>query len=252
MQKIALLVTLLLPFSLLAQRGKKPKKPLIPTVFVSANFGLQQSNVIVYKDFFWDALYENSLFYHSGNGWQGDVRVGLNVWNHLEIQTGLGYDRRSFVQTSRFGYTYCDPVFYGATEVVGTYRTVTLESWEVPIEVRYRYQFKGFTLIPTVGSGLCFYTGKRQAVEVLMDNGRVATHEANDIELEHNRSTNFTLTARLGVGYQVTKRITAKLEPFYKKYLGKEELFTKYSNTGLRSFGMTCGVEYALKMGRLR
>jgi hypothetical protein len=172
--------------------------------------------------------------------------VGYAFNTKLDVVAGAAFNRHGIVQTANFPLADSDPQDYGAKEQVGANRFVTINTVEIPAEVRYKFFLgKGFSIYPALGGLLVFTTNKKQAIEVYMDNGAVATHPDNDFTLENDRPFNVAVQAKMGFRLQVAKPVFVKVEPFYRWHLAKEQLLTEFGDTRLRSFGISAGVEYA-------
>ena len=237
---------LILPSLLLAQRYKK-KKNSVPKIFVGFGSGLYSSNIIIEEDLVWKLLYADDTKWKRGNGNLIKINFGYGINNKIDISTGLSFNKYSVTQTTGFGYWACDLSLYGATKIEKAERIVHLNSIEIPIEARYKFEFEKLILFPSIGFNTMFYTKINQTIEMTLDNGVIANHDNNDIELEHNRNYNLSLITKIGVGYRITKRWFLKLEPFYKYHIGQDEILTDFKKTNISSIGVQIGFEYALK-----
>ena len=82
---------------------------------------------------------------------------------------------------------------------------------------------------------------------MLLDNGIIATHPSNDINLPIDKKINIAPFGKVGCRYQIIKPLYLKLESFYTYQLGKEAFLTETNNTNLFAYGLNVGIEYKLK-----
>jgi opacity protein-like surface antigen len=250
MKKFLLLIALLSPLLMIGQSNKKRKLAKIPKLVVGFDYGGQFSGLSATPNDIFGEIATAAPPFKRNLGQQFNVFVGFNIWDNLELTTGIATNKMAVSQTAGFSYWACEPVYYGAKEAIGSKRMLTFTNIEMPVHLRYRFQRKSFQFIPSIGFAIGMNQRSRQAIEVYMDNGKTATHSSNDKALELDHKANFALSAKLGVGYRITDRILFKIEPFYKKYMAKEGQVVEHFDLRVNSFGINCGTEYALKMGR--
>ncbi len=251
--KTLILLLLILPIGLLAQSRKKVrhKRVLKPQLSVTFDYGksgarLQSMQNSIAAEFgreeakIWDN--DKGHFYQIG------LSYALN--KNLDLLGGLAWNEFSITQIDGFNYSSCDPTLYGATTVVSVERVVDLNSFELPLAMRYRFQFGKLQVYPSAGIRLISYGQKRQKINILLDNGIVADHRDNDIDLEHNLKTNVAATFNVGAAYSIHRRLMVRAEFFQHYRLRADELMDRYSQTRVHNLGLTIGLEYALSLRR--
>ncbi len=251
--KTLILLLLILPIGLLAQSRKKVrhKRALKPQLSVTFDYG--KSGVRLQS-------MQNSIAAELGrkegkiwkNGRSHFYQIGLSyaLNKNLDLLGGLAWNQFSITQTDGFNFVRCDPAFYGAETIVSVDRAVDLNSFEIPLAMRYRFGFGKLQVYPSAGIRLINYGQKRQKVNILLDNGVVADHRSNDIDLDHNLKTNVAATFNIGAAYAIHRSLMVRAEFFQHYRLRGDELMDQYSQTRVHNLGLTIGLEYAISFRR--
>jgi len=229
---------------------KRVKAKKINKVMMDFDYGIYSSQLIIESDFRWEASLKERNRWEHGIGRFYQVSVGKTIKKNYILSAGLAFNELTFLQTAGFGYWSCNPTVYGAVKIESVSRTVNLKSFEIPVEVKYKYQLGKFCFRPSFGIRAIFYTSKDQSVKFLLDNGYLGDHPNNDKELSHNLNTNFSLEIKPGISYKLLDWIDLKMEPFYRINLRQDQLLEDYGKTRISSFGAMLGVEYALVQSR--
>ena len=245
-----LIVGLLVCASSVFCQRKRVKAKRIDKVFMDFDYGIYSSQLIVTSDYRWEASLKERNRWKLGIGSLYQVSVGKTINKNYMLSTGLTFNELTFLQTAGFGYWSCNPSVYGATKIESVSRTVNLKSFEIPFEVKNKYQLGKFCFRPSIGIRAIFYTSKDQSVKFLLDNGYLGDHPYNDKELSHNIDINFSLEIKPGISYKLVDRIGLKLEPFYRINLRQDQILEDYGKTRISSFEAMLGEEYALVKSR--
>ena len=251
MKKLFILAILILPFFIHAQKKTKIKKKVEPKLFVSANLINQYNNLHITKDFTFETFYKDKNLFETQNTLGLDILFGYKIKEKLDFITGLAYQKYTIKQIEDFLYVACDPTLYKAKTILSAERFVNTKALNIPIEFRYKFYKKNkFALYAILGINLNFLLDKRQSVSILLDNGVLADHPANEKTLPVTNKINIAPIAKIGLRYQVISPLYLKIEPFYTYFVGKEKFLTMTDKTNLFAYGINFGVEYTLKKGR--
>lgn len=247
---LLLLVSMLISSTVYSQR-KKVNIQKYDKLFVGFDYGIYSSNLVVEPDLNWELFHENETKWNRGTGNFYQMIVGALVNKRLSISTGVSFNNFEIAQTQGFGFWRCDPVDYGATEIMGANRIVKLNTLEIPLEAKYRFKVKQFQIYPAIGIRTILYTDKYQNVDIFMDNEMIGEHRLNNKELTHNQNVNFAVELKAGASYRLFERWNVKLEPFYRIHLKHDAILEDYSKTRFYNFGVLMGIEYAIFYDRV-
>jgi len=243
MKRIILIVFLLIPILLNAQKRTRVRKKKRATKLVSIGYDIVNITDLKVKRQVFDG-YTESMKWDKGYNNNIEVKIGFALNKHIDLLIGLGYNHLQIDQTDGFGYWSCAPTQSKPQKVVNAIRTVDLYSIKLPIEIRYNFKIKKIKIYPALGIIPIDYTNKTQNIELVYDNGTTDSHKGNNIYLDHNRKVNLASIFKVGVSYQLLKRIKLKIEPFYKINFGFDEIIEDYQNTILEGYGVLLGAEY--------
>lgn len=242
---LLLLAGILVSGNVYSQR-KKLEIQKYDKLFVGFDYGLYSATLVVEPDASWDFFHKDDTKWSRGNGNFYQLIIGTSVNKHLSFSTGVTFNNFEISQTEGFGFWRCDPADYGAKDIVGAKRIVKLNTIEIPLEAKYRFQFKQVQIYPAVGIRTILYTDKYQNIDILLDNQEIGRHPSNDTELTHNQDVNFALELKAGLSYRFLERFNVKLEPFQRIHLKQDAILKDYSKTRLYNFGVLLGIEYAI------
>ena len=242
---LLLLVGMLMSANAYSQR-KKVKIQKYDKLFVGFDYGVYSGNLVVEPDANWEIFQKDDNSWNQGRGNFYQFIIGASVNKNLSFSSGITFNNLEITQTEGFGFWRCDPLVFGATDILGAKRHVKLSTLEIPLEAKYRFKLKHFELYPAIGFRTILYTDKYQNIDILLDNEVIGEHQWNDKELDHNQDVNFAIELKTGLSYHLFERFNIKLEPFYRINLKHDAILEEYSKTRFYNFGVLMGIEYAL------
>jgi hypothetical protein len=170
-----------------------------------------------------------TLDFTAGNEWVAAMRdrneignTGFTVYSQVRykfssrwrIEGGVGYINRSY--KSKFEdlhWTSDDAALPARSRTIHRFKYITL-----PLNINYSlYTHNKIRLFATAGVATNIFLARRTKVQSTFTNGSNSDYAFS----KRSGYTTFTATARGGVGldYQVMKRFTLRIEPYYQRTL---------------------------------
>jgi|GEM_PF-7017738 len=231
-----------------AQTKIKHKKEPIVQSFIQTSLSAYSSNLYPGKY----PIRVNKDLWDNAHGHSYNLQFGLAITKKVDVVTGVSLNNFTVAQVQGYGYWYCDPSFYHATEVISTERNIDLHSLEIPLGVRYKFKWKKFYGYPSIGIRAMYYTDQEANISILLDTKEIIHHPSNDRPLNYSRTMNISPFLILGANYKWTKNLKIITEIFCRYNLLKDDLFNQslkeYETVNIESLGISVGLEYALKM----
>jgi hypothetical protein len=165
------------------------------------------------------------------------VRYKLN--NRVYIEGGVGYANRSYkTKSADLYWTTDDPSLPTKNRTIYRFKYITL-----PLNINYSiYRRNKIRLFATAGVATNIFLGKRTKVQSSFADG----DESNYTFSKRAGYTTFTATIRGGIGldYQVMKRFTLRMEPYYQRTI-RSVTADDNAKEYIYAWGLATGVLYS-------
>lgn len=147
---------------------------------------------------------------NTGSAVYSQVRYKFN--NRLSVEGGVGYSNRSYkTKFEDLYWTSDDPALPVKSRTIYRFKYITL-----PLNINYSvYTHNKIRLFVTAGVATNIFLARRTKVQSTLADGK----DNNYAFSKRGGYTTFTATARGGIGfdYQVMKRFTLRIEPYYQR-----------------------------------